>query len=495
MRSVSGIGSKSADIFPKELIPLIRVIVTTSDFNKFRNAYPDFIFDPYRIDESDDTITIDYFFKIPGLSTFSPRWIFPKPKRNDAPIAADATFRSLVFSLGLVELVSYWKITCSPRVIIKAGFLNTDQIDWWKKLYFNGLGEFFYKNGIDTQPFDFMHIETTGESVPVPERKGSSPPNGYLVPIGGGKDSIVTLDLLQPQKEPCYCYAVNPTAAAQDVIKASGCDDEHCINVARTLDPNMLELNRQGFLNGHTPFSAIVAFSSVMAAHIYGIRYVVLSNESSANESTIPGSKVNHQYSKSFEFENDFHGYEKSFIKSGVYYFSLLRPLTELQISEHFSRLADYHHLFRSCNVGSKQNIWCCHCPKCLFVFLILSPFMSRNNLIGIFGDDLLNNENLKETFDQLIGILEEKPFECVGSRDEINVAICMSIRNSDIAGEPLPLLLDYYRSTELYDRFKDDSLRFAGFFDRTNLLTPEFEKLISSEFFPKNTRDEVQPC
>ena len=103
------------------------------------------------------------------------------------------------------------------------------------------------------------------------------------------------------------------------------------------------------------------------------LKYVALSNESSANESTVAGSTVNHQYSKSFEFEQDFHKYEKDWLGSGVYYFSMLRPLSEFQIAKYFAGATAYHDIFRSCNAGSKQDIWCGHCPKCLFVFLILT--------------------------------------------------------------------------------------------------------------------------
>jgi hypothetical protein len=209
----------------------------------------------------------------------------------------------------------------------------------------------------------------------------------------------------------------------------------------------MLDLNKQRYLNGHTPFSALVAFSSVIAGYLNGLRFVALSNESSANESTVAGSYVNHQYSKSFEFEEDFRYYEKKYLGSGVYYFSFLRPLAELQIAMLFSRFKKYHSVFKSCNVGSKQDIWCGHCPKCLFVYIILSPFLSLNELDNIFGKRLFEDESLQEDFDKLCGILPEKPFECVGSRDEVNASLAETIRKYDGAGIELPILLKHYDS------------------------------------------------
>ena len=147
------------------------------------------------------------------------------------------------------------------------------------------------------------------------------------------------------------------------------------IYAKRTLDKNMLELNKKGYLNGHTPFSAIVAFSSIIAAYLNGLKFIALSNESSANESTIKDSYINHQYSKSYEFEKDFRHYESTFINFGVYYFSFLRPINELKIAMIFSRFKKYHPIFKSCNVGSKQDIWCCHCSKCLFVYINFDLF------------------------------------------------------------------------------------------------------------------------
>ena len=186
---------------------------------------------------------------------------------------------------------------------------------------------------------------------------------GNLIPIGGGKDSNVTMELLKEFSDVNRPYIINPRGATVESVIVGGYEGME-LAVKRTLDKEMLRLNKEGYLNGHTPFSAIVAFSSIITAYVNNLKYVVLSNESSANESTVSGSTVNHQYSKSYEFEYDFNTYEKEFIKSGVYYFSLLRPLSEYQIASYFSRLKKYHGVFRSCNKGSHTNIWCADCPN-----------------------------------------------------------------------------------------------------------------------------------
>ena len=458
-----------------------------------REQYPRFAYRGYEIEENESCLRLTYRFETVGLSEFAPVWVFPKAEGDCHRWSKDRLMQDMIFSLGMVELVSYWKIACPPTVAVEAGWLNQDQIDWWKDLYFNGLGEFFYVNGIEeADPNHFMNIRCAGrckerhaawgaEIDGNGKAAGISAVNsdslasgGVLVPIGGGKDSAVTLELLRLAGKSIYAYIINPRGATIHTTEVAGLDAAHVISAKRTLDPNMLELNRQGYLNGHTPFSALVAFSSLIAARLLNLSYVALSNESSANESTVAGSTVNHQYSKSFEFEQDFHDYVLRYLPGNAYYFSLLRPLSEFQIAKYFAGLKQYHPIFRSCNAGSKTDSWCGHCPKCLFVYLILSPFLSREAVRDIFGRDMLEDETLKGTLDQLTGVVEEKPFECVGSRDEVNTAIVLTIGRLEQEHRPLPALLAYYKGLNLYETYQKAGDRYSAYCDTRNLL-PDF--------------------
>ena len=238
-------------------------------------------------------------------------------------------------------------------------------------------------------------------------------------------------------------------------------------------------LNRQGFLNGHTPFSALAAFSSLLAARMYGLSYIALSNESSANESTVAGSTVNHQYSKSFKFEMDFHRYRERYLPGSAYYFSLLRPLSEFQIAKYFAGQKQYHRVFRSCNAGSKTDSWCGRCPKCLFVYLILSPFLESREVEAIFGRNMLEDVSLRPTLEQLIGMQEEKPFECVGSRDEINTATVLAIDRMEREGKALPALLAFYKDSGMYEAYRAAGDPFSTYFDEENLLPGPLKELV----------------
>ena len=302
---------------------------------------------------------------------------------------------------------------------------------------------------------------------------------GALVPIGGGKDSIVTLDVIKDDFKDNMCYVINPRGATEETAEIAGYGEDKRCYVRRTLDKNMLELNKQGYLNGHTPFSSIVAFSALIVAYLNKKKYIVLSNEASANESTIYEEEVNHQYSKSYEFEQDFNEYVKENILDGIEYFSLLRPISEYQIAKHFAKLPKFYKIFKSCNAGSKENKWCANCPKCLFVYIILSPFMKREDMINIFGEDLLEKESLKETMEMLSGIQKNKPFECVGSRDEVNTAICETIKKYEADNKELPLLYKYYKTTKKYEEYINKENTYDKFYNPENNVPEHYKQML----------------
>ena len=446
-------------------------------YTLFRETYPEFIYRSFEIVESEETIRLTFHFIVPGLADFAPEWTLPKPAK---PVCGpeSGVFRRLVFSLGLVELVSYWKIACPKVVRVECGRISKEQADWWKQQYLSGLGEFFYRNGIPADFDDFMTIKSSGEDFTGPASE-QYPLHGCLIPVGGGKDSIVTLTLLQDMRKDSLCYVMNSRGATDNSALTAGYSREQIIGIKRTLDKNMLDLNKLGYLNGHTPFSALVAFSGVLMAALYGKEYVVLSNESSANESTVQGSDVNHQYSKSFQFEADFDRYQRDYIGSGVKYFSLLRPWSEFQIAAYFSGLTDFHPVFRSCNAGSKTDSWCGKCAKCLFVALILTPFLSDEDIHAIFGREILEDEELIPLLCELSGIMPEKPFECVGSRDEICTAMMLGIRTRKENGERVPNLLQYFEATALYEQTVARGNSYFDYYQEENLLPDEFDMLM----------------
>ena len=390
-------------------------------FDALRNEFAMFAFERQEVKLENGDLSLAFEFNLDDRYRFRPTLSIPARPFFDWESIPLEQLEILAFQIGMTELVSYWKIACPKRVIVKPFGLNQNQVKFWKKLYYNGLGEFLYLNGISVSEEGLMRLESIGNpsfakvDVPLDERT--------LVPVGGGKDSVVTLECLRGQM-PVVPMIVNPRGATLNCVSTAGYGENDFIVINRTLDPTMLQLNKEGYLNGHTPFSALLAFIGVLVAFGSRSRYIALSNENSANESTVPGTNINHQYSKSIEFERDFRNYVAENMNDKVQYFSFLRPLSELQIAKLFAQCEAYHPVFRSCNVGSKTDSWCGHCPKCLFTWIILSPFLSREKLTAIFGKDLMTDESLRPIYEQLNGTAPVKPFECVGTVEEVRACI-----------------------------------------------------------------------
>lgn len=443
-------------------------------FNEFREKYPNFIYKSYNIEIIEDNLKLTFNFEIPNLASFNPTTIIPL---NNHKIEINNTFfKYLVFNLGLVELISYYKCTCSPNIIIEADYIDENQINWFKKLYYYGLGEFLYLNNIEIDQEKLVNIKCTAikNTIASIDYNGQ----GNLIPIGGGKDSTVSLEILKKFKEDNHCFIINPKPVTLDCAKVAGYTQDKIISIKRNIDKKLIELNNQGFLNGHTPFSAMVAFTSYITAFIYNKKYITLSNEASANESTVIGTKINHQYSKTYEFENDFNNYTKKYFGINISYFSLLRPLTEYQIAMLFSNYKKYHQIFKSCNVGSKNEEWkwCCNCAKCLFVFTILSTYLYKDELVNIFGEDMFDNKSLENIFKELLGYSETKPFECVGTYEEVRYATSLTIKK--LEGQKLPYLLQFYK-----DNYPlETNHNFENSYNNLHNLPKEYEELVRKE-------------
>ena len=410
------------------------------DFLKFRIRHKKLIYENFHYSFLNEAINIHFSFLMEDKKEAETTFMRFEPsislslranskKIKDLNVHA---LENLIFNMGMVELISYWKVACPSEVIIKPFHLDPNQINFWKKLYWNGLGEFFYVNGIETSISDFMQIKSESKEELKPFAFHAT--EKIIVPIGGGKDSAVSLELLKDASLELLPFIINPREASLNTVKQAGLSDANLLLANRQIHPTLLKLNEQGYLNGHTPFSAMLAFSSLLQAYLSGSKYIALSNESSANEPSVAGSHVNHQYSKSFEFESDFRDYYKKYITKGIEYFSFLRPLSELQIACLFAKLESHHYSFRSCNVGSKKDEWCCNCPKCLFTYIMLAPFLPENELNKMIGENLIIKPSLQNSLKELRGLTKVKPFECVGTVDEVNLALYQAITNNAYA-------------------------------------------------------------
>jgi hypothetical protein len=380
-------------------------------------AYNEFVFEDYRYDPERSTLSLCYSY--PGGPRFEEQLIFdfvPQQLSPSAEEVLDRIFRLILLLSG----VSYYKAFIPNVLTCRAFELDERTAEFLHKFYEKGLAEFAFRNGVSLHG----HFRFQSSSMPAATPMIVDLPRRTCVPVGGGKDSIVTIECLKKAGEPLMLFSLGdaePIAACMAAARLP------FIRVHRRLDAGLLQLNEAGALNGHVPITGILSAIALAAAVLSGCNAVAMSNEHSASAANLSrdGMEINHQYSKSFEFERDFAGYVERLISPSISYFSLLRPLSEIEIARRFARHREYFGIFRSCNTAFRQareargRHWCCDCPKCRFVFLALSPFVAKPDLIEIFGCNLLDDDTQRDGFAELCGLRANKPFECVGETFE----------------------------------------------------------------------------
>ena len=401
-----------------------------------RKKHPQFIYEKYSYEITNNNLVISFLFRIMPSIKFEPKIIIENIDKSQIKKIGEEALNNLIFNIGLIEIPSYWKTTCSPEIIIKAGYLNKEQINWWKKIFINGMGQFYYENKIDWRKRNFIKVSTENKSLQL-TTCDLQLNNGYLVPFAGGRDSIVTLESLKKTTKNISLFTVNPIDKILKVAKISGIKKQ--IIVRRIIDKKLLAMNKEGFLNGHTPFTSLLSFISVLCAVLFNYKNIAFSNEKSSNEGNIKylGKIINHQWAKSSEFEKIFKIYCKKYLVKNLNYYSYIRKYSELEISKKLSQYKKYLPVFSSCNAGMKisakgtlaaKERWCGNCPKCLFVYLTLYPFLSKGELQITFGKDILENKSLLPVMKDLLGKTTVKPLECVGTKLETQKALKMSL-------------------------------------------------------------------
>ncbi len=422
--------------------------------------YQTFTFVSFACFPEEGRIELDYALRDPedggNPIEFTETLTFPPIASWDG--SREEELNRALFQLHLIGGISYFK-TCLPkRIEVGSGQLSNAQAAFWNEVYENGLGEFFYRNDVDFRDLIKFPALATEEQKPfIPSEEG---PGGdrCLVPIGGGKDSLVTIKLLQKQRVPVTLLRIgsHPVITAQAV--AAGLP---LLEVKRALSAALFDLNAQGALNGHVPITAYLNALALVLAILRGDTAVVFSNERSANEGNVEylGMEINHQWSKSLAFERAFQEQVRAF--SEVEVFSLLRPLSELRITQLFTQFPQYLPLATSCNENWKilakskklsGGLWCGQCPKCAFVYAMFAAFLPRAETAKLFGKDLFADEALLPLYKELLGLEGFKPFECVGTSDETKAAFLLARERGDhkdaaamalFAKEVLPTIKD----------------------------------------------------
>ncbi|GAA2193618.1 UDP-N-acetyl-alpha-D-muramoyl-L-alanyl-L-glutamat e epimerase [Micromonospora lupini] len=382
-----------------------------------------FTFPSYSIDFATGEVLFDYALTGPaGEQRFTEVITLPLPAQPPSDETV-ATLGRVLEVLHLVAGVSYYKVAAPPRLVLPAP-LDAATVDYVTAVYTKGLAEYAYRNQLP-------HVLELRPEVPA----GSpEPPRVYddsdrrpLSAVGGGKDSIVSLEALRRAELDPVPFSVNPNHVIVSVNEASGLTP---LAARRRIDPVLFDLNAAGALNGHIPVTAINSLIAVATAVLHGLGPVVMSNERSASDPNLVwnGHEINHQWSKGVEAEGLLRGALAEHAGLTEPYFSLLRSLSELHIARLFAEFTGYDDVVTSCNQAFKlrdaSERWCRDCPKCRFVFLAMAPFMPRERVTHIFGGDLLADPEQIPGYRELLGVDGHKPFECVGEVEESVVAL-----------------------------------------------------------------------
>ncbi|GLQ47021.1 hypothetical protein GCM10007862_20720 [Dyella lipolytica] len=336
-------------------------------------------------------------------------------------------FEAALKLLHFVAGVSYYKAGVPPKIELANGPLDDATADLLESLYLHGLAEFAYRNSLDLR--GRIAFPRSGQPSGKVEAETLHLPARTLVPIGGGKDSLVAVEAIKQIGGEATAVWVGNSPLIAACAERTGLPT---LNIQRELAPGLFELNRLGAWNGHIPVTAVNSAILAVAAILYGYDSIAFANERSASAATLEyeGQQVNHQWSKGYAFEQLLGNWLHTHVAADLNYCSLLRPYSELAITRAFAKLTPYFDVFSSCNrnfkiLGPKPaDRWCGQCPKCHFVFLALAPFLSKPRLLTIFGRNLLDDETQAAGFDALLEYHNHKPFECVGEGAEARAAM-----------------------------------------------------------------------
>ena len=379
-------------------------------------------------DKDSRTLTLEY--ALDDAEVFVETGTFETPTATSG-LGDAAGFERSLLHLHIAAGTSYYKTAAPPVVSVEGTSLTPGEIAFHHHLYDQGLREFAVRNGLPVpRPVAIRAELARTDAEPARSKPADA---GLVVPIGGGKDSALLAHALAPLRP--RLLAVNPHPVVLELADALGLE---LIVVRRQLSSRLAVLNERGARNGHVPITAIISLIAVTGSFLYGYGSIAMAIERSASEESrfVDGVPVNHQYSKTLEFERLLQDLIARSVDPSLTYGSALRPYSELRIARAFAPLTGLHPTFCSCNQVFRHSAhpddrWCGDCAKCRFVALVLAPFLGRRAVAEIIGRDLFDDQGQIAGFAELMSP-DDKPFECVGERRESAAAFWLLARQSE---------------------------------------------------------------
>lgn len=390
-----------------------------------------FVFDSYSIDETGHSVSFRYVI---GPHTYEERIILNSTSLHT--VSDTVLLDRILFNLHLALGISYWKATCTPHMEIRSGQLSDKQASFWNTIYTKGLGEFYFRNSIDFR--SLVQFPSSKTEIAPPSRIEKK--DRLLVGIGGGKDSVVVWELLKEQGKKITGLTIKTQHSYEAVEELIEAMKLPTVGVERIIDEAFIRDAKNHRYNGHVPISMIYAWLGVLVSYADGYDAFVVANEKSADEGNTDsfGMEINHQWSKSSEFEGLFRNYLHTYISPDLDYYSPIRHMTELEIVGKCVTYPQYLPYITSCNRNFsitkklKQRKWCGECPKCAFAFLLFAAYLPKDTVVSLFGKNMLEDQALDGLFRDLEGRGGLKPFECVGTFAEASTALRMIVAKKE---------------------------------------------------------------
>ncbi len=403
-----------------------------------------FSFDRFEINSQRTNIIFKYsYIKNGTYYSLQESLYFP------AALPPDNTTNKLLKALHLALGLSYYK-TFLQKNLIHPYKLSLNEVAFWNKIYGDGLGEFIFKNKLEFSDIAKFKIQ---DGISYDNDDALELANSALLGIGGGKDSIVAGEALLTaglQIDGFMLTNGNNSGQADAVAKTMGIAMHKII---RTIDPAITKINDlEGALNGHIPISLIYALAGTTLSVALGKKYTVIANEASASlpQTSWRGVPINHQWSKSLEFETLYNNYVQKNICSSLHYFSAIRPLNSIAVARELSKYPKYYEVFTSDNSllklspGKREHPrWSSQSSKSLSSYILMSPWLSKQDMKRIFGRDFLDDTKLETQLLALIGHSGEPILDCVGTPTELLASLEQTHRQKSHASSKLMIKLE----------------------------------------------------
>lgn len=350
-------------------------------------------------------------------------------KQHGEPIVKKIIFHIIAFEINKFASLAPDSIDFGPL----ADYVTPKFAELWSLIFKHVWGQWRFENNLPDYQGPSIVVSESGRT----DKAISVMPG--LVPVisfcGGGKDSLVAAKLLEragiPFSSLAYASSIYGQAGPQLGLIDALLDQTAVVNRHRQwvyddfLDSPVLSMlpdqKIKTLCAAETPSSIFGCMPFVLQR---GYTRVVLGHERSADNGNMvwskTGEEINHQWGKSYEAETAIQKYISEELIANLIVGSVLKPIYDVMIFNLLKKDSDKIKYTHSCNV---RKPWCMKCPKCAYVWLNYMAYLPIEKVDAMFHQNLFDIPENQTWFEQLLGLAEHTPFECVGQPEETKIA------------------------------------------------------------------------